>query len=194
MKKNTVKVNEIFYSIQGEGTHTGMPAVFIRLSGCNLQCDYCDTQHQVGEDKTIEAILTAIKGYKCSNVVLTGGEPTIQENFRDLCNELFVANYNIYLETNGTTKLPEDIWVEWITVSPKGDPKDIKVSRIDELKVVYEGQPVDQWFSLDADFYFLQPCDRDTEQLANTFKTVLKVKEDPRWRMSTQIQKILKIR
>ena len=71
------KINEIFYSLQGEGTHTGTPAVFIRFSGCNLRCDFCDTFHEEGTLMTDEQILEAIAPYPAHTVILTGGEPSL---------------------------------------------------------------------------------------------------------------------
>ena len=71
------KINEIFYSLQGEGYHTGTPAVFIRFSGCNLKCDFCDTRHEEGEMMTDEDIVNEIGKYPAVMVILTGGEPSL---------------------------------------------------------------------------------------------------------------------
>ena len=80
------KINEIFYSLQGEGYHTGTPAVFIRFSGCNLKCDFCDTRHEEGEMMTDEDIVNEIGKYPAVMVILTGGEPSlwIDDAFIDL--------------------------------------------------------------------------------------------------------------
>ena len=70
------KINEIFYSLQGEGYHTGTPAIFVRFSGCNLKCDFCDTQHEEGKMMTDDEIIAEVKKNTAVTVVLTGGEPS----------------------------------------------------------------------------------------------------------------------
>ena len=71
------KINEIFYSLQGEGYHTGTPAVFIRFSGCNLKCSFCDTQHEAGALMTDDEIIAEVSKYPAVTVILTGGEPSL---------------------------------------------------------------------------------------------------------------------
>ena len=95
------KINEIFYSLQGEGYHTGTPAVFIRFSGCNLKCDFCDTRHEEGEMMTDEDIVNEIGKYPAVMVILTGGEPSlwIDDAFIDLLHH---AGKYVCIETNGT--------------------------------------------------------------------------------------------
>ena len=73
-----MKVNEIFYSLQGEGVFTGAAAIFVRLAGCNLHCDFCDTKHEDYTIFTEEEIVKAISDYPAKHVVITGGEPTLQ--------------------------------------------------------------------------------------------------------------------
>ena len=93
------KINEIFYSLQGEGYHTGTPAVFIRFSGCNLKCDFCDTRHEEGEMMTDEDIVNEIGKYPAVMVILTGGEPSlwIDDAFIDLLHR---AGKYVCIETN----------------------------------------------------------------------------------------------
>ena len=95
------KINEIFYSLQGEGYHTGTPAIFVRFSGCNLKCDFCDTQHEEGTMMTDEEIITKVKKYPAVTVVLTGGEPSlwIDDQLIDLLHQ---AGKYVTIETNGT--------------------------------------------------------------------------------------------
>ena len=76
--KKTYKVNDIFYSLQGEGFWTGTPAVFVRLSGCNLQCPFCDTDHFSGRDLSADEIVEAVKEFPATHVIITGGEPAMQ--------------------------------------------------------------------------------------------------------------------
>ncbi len=99
-----LKVNEIFYSIQGESTYSGWPCVFIRLTGCNLRCRYCDTQYAYdqGEDMSRDFILTKIKDFECNLVEITGGEPLIQRETPRLISDLVKERYTVLLETNGS--------------------------------------------------------------------------------------------
>lgn len=98
-------VNEIFYSIDGEGYRTGELAVFIRLTGCNLNCSYCDTRYAIksnsGTKMTIDEILEEVKKYDCKNITLTGGEPLLHSNINELIYKLIENNYKVNIETNG---------------------------------------------------------------------------------------------
>jgi len=100
----TLKVNEIFYSIQGESTYAGWPCVIIRLTGCNLRCAYCDTvyAYEEGEEKTIPAILEAVRGFGCPLVEVTGGEPLLQNETPRLLDALAAQGYRVLVETNGS--------------------------------------------------------------------------------------------
>ena len=99
-----IKVNEIFYSIQGESRFSGFPCIFVRLTGCNLRCRYCDTQYayKKGKSQSISAILDAIAPYPCSMVSITGGEPLMQEEMPQLAQKLLEAGYRVIVETNGS--------------------------------------------------------------------------------------------
>ncbi|MBT8341868.1 MAG: radical SAM protein [Desulfatitalea sp.] len=99
-----IMVNEIFYSIQGESIMSGLPYVFVRLSGCNLQCRYCDTRHawDEGTPWEIAQILTHIARYQCLRVLVTGGEPLLQEQTLELIRRLLAKDYDVSLETNGS--------------------------------------------------------------------------------------------
>ena len=99
------KINEIFYSLQGEGFHTGTPAVFIRFSGCNLKCSFCDTQHEEGVLMSDEEILDAVGEYPATTVILTGGEPSLWID-REFVDRLHRIGKYVCIETNGTRSLP----------------------------------------------------------------------------------------
>ena len=178
------KINEIFYSLQGEGFHTGTPAVFVRFSGCNLKCPFCDTQHESGELMTDEQILSAILSYPAKTVVLTGGEPSlwIDEEFIRLLHD---ANLYVCIETNGTKVLPEEI--DWVTCSPK-EGGEIVLHRMNEVKVVYQGQDISVYEQFPAQHFFLQPC-----SCQNTKETVECVLQHPLWRLSLQTHKYIGI-
>ena len=145
------KINEIFYSLQGEGFHAGTPAVFVRFSGCNLKCDFCDTRHEEGKDMTDEEIVEEVLRYPSRMVILTGGEPGLWVDDA-LIEALHKAGKYICIETNGTCVLPEQI--DWVTCSPKQSTV-LKVKRMDEVKVVYLGQDVSSYLQLPATYYFL---------------------------------------
>jgi len=104
-----MNVNEIFYSIDGEGLRTGELAVFIRLAGCNLNCSYCDTKYAIkgylGTKMIIEEILNEVKKYNCRNITLTGGEPLIHFRVKELIDELINNNYKVNIETNGAVDI-----------------------------------------------------------------------------------------
>jgi 7-carboxy-7-deazaguanine synthase len=99
-----LKVNEIFYSIQGESSFSGIPFVFVRLAGCNLRCTYCDTKYayEEGREISVEQIFKEVKKFKCPYVEITGGEPLIQDDTPFLVNFLINKGFSVLLETNGT--------------------------------------------------------------------------------------------
>jgi len=99
-----LKVNEIFYSIQGESSYAGRPCVFVRLTGCNLRCSYCDTQYAYNEGDLMEIgdVLKRVASYKCPLVEVTGGEPLIQKETPYLIHSLLEAGHEVLLETNGS--------------------------------------------------------------------------------------------
>lgn len=100
----TIKVNEIFKSIQGESTYAGLPCIFIRLTGCNLRCRYCDTRYayEEGDDWDISELIEKVTGYKCDLVLITGGEPLLQSGTKRLIKQLTSAGSKVLLETNGS--------------------------------------------------------------------------------------------
>jgi len=104
-----LKVNEIFYSLQGESTFAGKPCIFIRLSGCNLSCSYCDTRYALDEGYEMEVgeILAKVESYPCELVEITGGEPLCQPESIKLMDKLLAQNYNVLLETNGSIDLAD---------------------------------------------------------------------------------------
>ena len=194
------RINEIFYSLQGEGFHTGTPAVFVRFSGCNLKCAFCDTRHQEGVSMSLEAIIAEIIKYPLAPmVILTGGEPSL------FINEGFVAAIKketgkyVAIETNGTHILPTNL--DWITFSPKtgfdgGDVEPCVLTRCDELKVVYLGQDLSQYNGIKAHHRFLQPCfsANESQCQANITACVDAVLSHPGWRLSLQVHRFVGIR
>jgi 7-carboxy-7-deazaguanine synthase len=99
-----IEVSEIFYSVEGETSLAGRPMVFVRLSGCNLECTWCDTVYSRGSGRhlTIESIIKKIRSYNCSLVCITGGEPMLQPGTPELAARLSGEGFSVLLETNGT--------------------------------------------------------------------------------------------
>lgn len=106
-KPNTLVVNEIFHSIQGESSHMGRPCVFVRLTYCNLRCSYCDTEYAFyeGKEMTIDGIMGVVRSYGCNLVEVTGGEPLWQENVHPLMKRLCDEGYEVLLETGGSLNI-----------------------------------------------------------------------------------------
>ena len=104
-----LKINEIYYSVQGESTHSGRSCVFIRLTYCNLRCSYCDTEYAFyeGKDMDIGDIMSEIQQWDCNLVEVTGGEPLFQEECIDLLNELVNSKYEVMLETGGSISISD---------------------------------------------------------------------------------------
>lgn len=194
------KINEIFHSLQGEGYHTGTSCVFVRFSGCNLRCTFCDTHHEDGEMMSMEQIVEKVMHYPTAPfVVLTGGEPSlwIDDDFIKILKK--ETGKLIAIETNGTRPLPKGL--DWITLSPKeafdgGNATPCVIEKCDELKVVYTGQNLQQYEHIKAKHRFLQPCFCDDEQQRrkNMDLTVAIVLKNPEWRLSLQTHRILAIK
>ena len=190
-------MNEIFYSIQGEGFNAGKAAAFVRFSGCNLKCPFCDTEHQPNEGMTSDDIVRAVMDYPSNLVVLTGGEPTLQD-LEPLIRKLHQVGKEVALETNGTHPIPRG--VDWITVSPKyafvGDRGKPVIDFAMEVKVVFDGIHEPDDCGITAPHYYLQPCDTGNEaRNKEIVKQLIEyVKGHPKWKISLQTQKILKVR
>ncbi|OEU78671.1 MAG: 7-carboxy-7-deazaguanine synthase [Desulfobacterales bacterium S5133MH4] len=104
-----LKVNEVFYSIQGESSYAGRPCVFVRLTGCNLRCSYCDTQfaYEEGQELEIDRIVKRVAHHQCPLVEITGGEPLIQEETPILISRLLQEGYEVLMETNGSQDISQ---------------------------------------------------------------------------------------
>lgn len=177
------RINEIFYSIQGEGRWAGTPMIFIRFAGCNMRCRFCDTDHEAYTLMSAADILARINNTPGRYVCLTGGEPGMQVD-GELVDLLHRQGRTVHIETNGTYPIPANI--DWVTVSPKAGK--LAVERADEIKVVYLDQNVEKWESFPAEHHYLQPCSGE-----NTGKVINYIKRHPRWKISVQLHKLLKI-
>jgi 7-carboxy-7-deazaguanine synthase len=193
-------VNEIFYSLQGEGVRAGTPNLFLRLSRCNLACKVethgfdCDTEFESGRWMTPEEILAEFRQLSstCGWVVLTGGEPALQAD-RELIDALHAAGYKLAIETNGSFPLPEGI--DWITVSPKVAEHAVRQRRADEVKYVRGyGQAIPKTV-VEAGHYLISPAFERAETDPRTLDWCIRLcKENPPWRLSVQQHKLWRVR
>lgn len=190
-----LQLAEIFYSVQGEGTWTGTPAVFVRLAGCNLSCSFCDTDYALKFFASVEDVVARVRaeGGACPMVILTGGEPLAQAETPALIAALRADGRRVHIESNGTmpTELPEDVW---LTVSPKERLAPAMAERANEAKLIVDGRVPDEWLSAfpAKTAVFLQP---EGNKPANVALAVEAAKRDPRrFRLSLQTHKFIGVR
>lgn len=190
-----MKVNEIFYSLQGEGVFTGRPAVFVRFATCNLRCPFCDTHFSTYKEMSETEIVDSVCALstKCHFVVLTGGEPTLQVNDK-LIDLLQMNGFFVAMETNGTNPVPYNM--NWVTCSPKeGFAKGgkVRLTHCNELKLVFDDKHDVSDYNIVADHYYLQPCDTGIQEENDRIlrKCVEYIKTNPKWKLSLQTQKII---
>ena len=183
--------------------------MFVRFSGCNLRCPFCDTEFDSFQEMTADEVISVIGKYTSRFVVLTGGEPTLQvdEAFVDLLHR---HGYEVAMESNGMRSAPPNI--DWLTISPKVPKEQVLWSREkkksdaklpDEWKVIFDGQcnpedfiyPFASCPSPHAPLLYLQPCDTGDEErnVAITAACVDYIKRHPEWRLSLQTHKLIGI-
>src|SRR4030095_3300753 len=154
---NILKINEIFYSIQGESTSAGLPCVFVRLTYCNLRCVYCDTEYAFyeGKDMSIDDILDEIRKYNCKLVEITGGEPLVQDNVHILMSKLCDLGYEVMIETGGSlpiedidkrVKIIMDLKTPYSKMEHKNKYENILyLKKVDEVKFVIGNKDDYEW-------------------------------------------------
>lgn len=190
-----LNVNEIFYSLQGEGGRTGQASIFVRLAKCNLTCSFCDTDFERGVKMTTDEILRKIEPFGCKWIIWTGGEPALQLN--DAIVALFKEKgYLQAVETNGTRKLPAGI--DYITCSPKQHFEKVRelIPEVDELRFpIQKGDPLpDATILPKAKYHFLSPISDEKKIIPeNIDYCVALVKENPLWALSLQTHKLIGI-
>lgn len=208
------RVKEVFYTLQGEGTHAGRPAVFVRFTGCNLWsgreqdrhkavCQFCDTDFTPKGStrfETADDLAELITDHlpetawadRTPMVVLTGGEPMLQVD-KDLVDTLLAVPLYVAVETNGTVEIP--FWLDWICVSPKAGST-LVLTRADEVKLVYPQPactPGQIEALIDADSYRVQPMD-GPNLAENTAACVDYCLANPHWSLSVQTHKMIGVR
>ncbi|QNR00175.1 7-carboxy-7-deazaguanine synthase QueE [Pseudomonas oryzihabitans] len=164
MQKDTLRLTEIFYSLQGEARTAGLPTVFVRLTGCPLRCHYCDTAYAFtgGEIHTLDAILEQVASYRPRHICVTGGEPLAQPNCLKLLEQLCDAGYQVSLETSGALDV---------------SGVDVRVSKVVDLKTPGSGEV---GRNLYANLDHLTPNDQ--------IKFVICSREDYDWAVSKLIE------
>jgi 7-carboxy-7-deazaguanine synthase len=179
-----MNINEIFYSIQGEGKWIGLPNIFIRTSGCNLRCSFCDTKFAYYEYKKMskEDILTHIYYYPCKHICITGGEPLLQNETFDLIDILIKKKYKICLETNGSINIKKIIGDKSLMISmdikcPSSNMHDKMLfeniqllKRKDQLKFIIKNK---------EDYSY-------AKNIINTFKPYCTVFFQPEWKTNSK--------
>lgn len=199
------RINEIFYSLQGEGVRAGTANVFVRFTGCNLRCAEekgdlspggfdCDTEFESGTTMNLEEILGACQELSpdCRWLILTGGEPALQVD-GDFVEFFHEAGYKLAIETNGSKEVVEGL--DWVTVSPKIAEHAIRQLTADEVKYVrgrWQGIPKTV---VDAEFKLISPAFDGLELAPETLAWCIKlVKENPEWALSVQDHKAWRVR
>ncbi len=191
------KVNEIFYSIQGEGKHTGMPAVFVRLAGCSMNCPFCDTKYAAREGNQTDGptLLQELSAWPAKAVIITGGEPS-EQDLPALIALLKDAGYQVHLETNGS--IDTDVSrADFICVSPKKYVSSEMLKKADVIKIVV-GQDTDlkdleKYYAYEnaKTQIYLQP---ESNKQENIDLCVKLLKNHPSARLSLQTHKLANIR
>lgn len=204
------RLHEVFVSLQGEGRNMGRPCVFVRFSGCNLDCSWCDTRHHVRLEATEDELLLMIRQTKRRSVILTGGEPTIQPGFDHLVTVLKSAGLWVALETNGVQAPLHPENLDYIAVSPKADyaahyRENTMLKQADEVRIVAQNEDVVPFCRrmrehIAARDYYVSPLFSDGRA---HYRRALKVLHAlnhtlpapyPPWSLSMQMHRILGIR
>jgi organic radical activating enzyme len=196
----TYAVNEIFYSLQGEGVRAGTPNLFLRMAGCNLTCRVethgfdCDTEFVSSRKLTAADIAAELRSRSatCEWVILTGGEPGLQVD-RELIDGLHGGGFRLAIETNGSIALPDGL--DWITVSPKVAEHAIRQLSANEVKYVRGyGQAIPKT-AVTAEHYLISPSFSGNELARKALEWCIQLAlENPPWRLSVQQHKMWSVR
>lgn len=197
---------EMFESLQGEGFNTGMPSIFIRFGKCNLACPWCDTHYNQFERWSLARILAKVRSFSAKNIIITGGEPTIQPKLEILLDQLKAEGYFLAIETNGLKPIPPQI--DYVATSPKllyqHKYQQRCIANADEVRIVNDGDilPFCEQIErqIQADHYYLSPCEQQGEMnLLDTIRKIGQLNQRPaatthkRWQLSLQTHKLVGI-
>ncbi len=205
---------EIFQSLQGEGYNTGMDAIFIRFGKCNLACPWCDTDYLSYSTLSLSEILKQVEALSATNIIITGGEPSVVPEIDLLLKQLKQRGYFLTIETNGLQPVPSEI--DFISASPKAlyakKYHSQMLTQADEVRIVVDGDVFDfcQFIEqhLPAKHYYLSPCEQITVSSSKTSSPSFTLLETlqllgrlnqrgqgkPHWQLSLQTHKLLGIR
>lgn len=194
---------EIFQSLQGEGANTGMPSIFIRFGKCNLACPWCDTPYNNFEPWSLQQILAKVRSFSAKNIIITGGEPTVQPQLGLLLDQLKAEGYFLAIETNGLKPVPAQI--DYIATSPKREYalkyRQRCITQANEVRIVADDD-VQEFCAfiesqIQAQYYYLSPCETDGKM--NLHHTISQLgllnqrKNKPKWLLSIQTHKLIGI-
>ena len=190
-------VSEVFYSVQGEGRHSGMPAVFLRLAGCSMGCEFCDTKYAFAPGQTLNGlqILVELAKYPCKTVVVTGGEPA-EQDLPALISVLKSAGHTVHIETNGAHDCDVSK-ADFICVSPKKSVCKEMLKKADVIKLLVGPQTtlqeIEKYYPYENEktTLYLQPLDNLQE---NIEKCLQLVKQHPSARLSVQLHKLIHVK
>ena len=194
-------INEIFYSLQGEGVHMGKASIFIRLSRCNLRCSFCDTEFDTGKEMTLEELRDAIAPYPGRRIIWTGGEPTLQLTAETVAYFKRLG-YHQSIETNGTRRPPEGL--DYITCSPKKEAMTLlhrnfpdgvgefrfPVGSASDLPPAVSDLPPAGAYLLSPIFVGATQSEADRSAIELCVQHIL---EHPEWQLSLQMHKLIHI-
>ncbi len=195
-------LHEIFETLQGEGRNTGRPCIFIRFSGCNLACPWCDTDFSPRLHLSLEQLLAQVATFSARSIIFTGGEPLLQPELLPLAQALKSQGCWLAIETNGTLEPSPELraTLDYIATSPKlGAP--LRLTRADEVRLVVADGVSLEWCKairaqLPAEDYYLSPCDDGTRLRIHEAITLLGLLNADRdtstspWRLSLQTHKL----
>ena|SRR5215471_9271790 len=195
-RQTCLRVNEIFYSIQGEGARAGEPSIFVRLTGCDLACGFCDTEFESGAEMRLDELRSYIiekKQWPCRWIVWTGGEPMLQLTEK-VISYFHSFGFNQAIESNGNHRIPRSL--DWIVVSPKVAEHVLArnfPNGVDELRYVrHAGHTTVPAPKILAKHYFLSPIfDGYTPNAANVKHCMELILANPKWKLSLQLHKLI---
>ena len=183
MQNYILQINEIFYSLQGEGNRSGSANIFIRLAKCNKKCSFCDTEFNTYKEYTLKELTDYIKQYHCENIIWTGGEPCLQLT-NDIVTYFHKLGYYQAIETNGSLQIPDGL--NWITISPKQRKLHGSIKQCNELKFVYPyfTNKLDiSRFNIEYDHLYISPCFDGLKALYTNINECIEfVKKNPNYK------------